>query len=70
MFERTVLVPQVSTETRKVCVIECRPETQTKKIRVCKRIEEKKEVPYEYCEWRQQTMTRQRASGHSKKLQK
>lgn len=58
MVERTVLVPQMSTETRKVCVIECRPEIQTKKISVCKLIEEKKEVPYEYCEWRQQTMTR------------
>lgn len=59
MVERTVLVPQMTTETRRVCMIECRPETRTKKIVVCKLIEEKKEVQYEYCEWRQEVKTRQ-----------
>ena len=59
MVERTVLVPQMTTETRRICVIECRPETHTKTITICKLIEEKKEVPYEYCEWRQETKTRQ-----------
>ena len=59
MVERTVLVPQMTTEIRKICVIECRPETHTKKISVCKMVEEKKEVQFEYCEWKQQTQTRQ-----------
>ena len=59
MVERTVLVPQMSTETRRVCVIECRSEIHTKKITVCKLVEEKKEVPYEYCEWKQESKTRQ-----------
>ena len=58
MVERTVLVPQMSTETRRVCVIECRAETQTKKINVCRMIETKKEVSYEYCEWKRETQTR------------
>jgi hypothetical protein len=59
MVERTVLVPQMFTETRKVCTFECRPETITKKITVCKMVPETKEVQYEYCEWKTETKTRQ-----------
>lgn len=59
MVERTVLVPQMSTEMRRVCVTEFRPEQQMKRISVCRMVEERKEVPYEYCEWRQETKTRQ-----------
>lgn len=59
MVERTVLVPQMFTETRKTFVIECRPEIKTKKVTCCKMVEEQKEIPYEYCEWRQETKTRQ-----------
>ena len=59
MVEKTVLVPQMFSETRKVMVTECRPETRTRQVTVCKMVEEKKEVSYEYCVWRQETRTRQ-----------
>ena len=59
MVERTVLVPHMTMETRKVCVTQCRPETHTRKISVCKMVEERKEVPYEYCEWKAEAHTRQ-----------
>lgn len=59
MVERTVLVPQMTMETRKVCVTQCRPETHTRRISVCKMVEERKEVAYEYCEWKAEPHTRQ-----------
>ncbi len=59
MVEKTVLVPVMTTETSKVCVTECKPETRTRKVTVCKMIQEQKVVPYEYCEWKQETKTRQ-----------
>lgn len=59
MVEKTVLVPQMTTETRKVMVTECRPETRTRKVTVCRMVEEKKEVSYEYCVWKSETRTRQ-----------
>ena len=59
MVERTVLVPQMFTELRKVQVTECRAESQTRKVTVCKLVEEKKEVPFEYIEWKSEMKTRQ-----------
>ena len=58
MVERTVLVPEMSTETRKIWVTECRPETQTRKVRTCKLVQESKEVTEEYTVWTQQCQTR------------
>ena len=59
MVERTVLVPHMMMETRKVCVTECRAETHTRRITVCRMVEERKEVAYEYCVMRPETRTRQ-----------
>lgn len=59
MVEKTVLVPEMVTETRKVCVIECRPETRTRKVTVCRLVHGQKIVPYEYCEYQPETKTRQ-----------
>lgn len=59
MVERTVLVPQMTTEVRRISVMECRPEVRTKRISVCRMVEERRDVPYEYCEWRSEVRTRQ-----------
>lgn len=59
MVERTVLVPQMVTEIRKVWITECRPEIQTRKVTVCKLVPESKEVTEEYTVWKQECRTRQ-----------
>ena len=58
LVEKTVMVPQMATETRKICVTECRPETRTRKITVNRLVEERQEVPYEYTVLKRECRTR------------